>query len=125
MFLGKYLERYIYVSLEESSTVCSAMPSEYSRLGHGVASLTMHLSFPQEQSLILLTLLLSHWCPEEGIYTVKEVTIASSFRCPPLSPQLGMVLQRLTQITPDGYLPVLRDMRTEYASHKWWNFRQL
>jgi hypothetical protein len=38
---------------------------------------------------------------------------------------LGMVLQRLTQITPDGYLPVLRDMRTEYASHKWWNFRQL
>ena len=32
-----------------------------------VASLTIHLSFPQEQSLIiLLTLLLSHWCPEEG-----------------------------------------------------------
>ena len=39
--------------------------------------------------------------------------------------QLGMILQRLTQITPDGYLPVLRDMKTEYATHKWWNFRQL
>ena len=39
--------------------------------------------------------------------------------------QLGMILQRLTQITPDGYLPLLREMKVEYASHRQWNFRQL
>jgi hypothetical protein len=38
---------------------------------------------------------------------------------------LGMILQRLTQITPDGYLPLLREMKADYASHRQWNFRQL